>query len=98
LYCDGRPGAVTVSFVHSVAKGRESYLFDGSVEFVMGCLLAHALAVVVAEDAKADEDTEIVFTEDLIEDGDAVVASKEVSDEDEDISDAAELEIGDTVR
>jgi hypothetical protein len=39
LYCDGRPGANTVRFVPGNAQQEDSYLFDGNVEFVTGCLL-----------------------------------------------------------
>ena len=96
MYCDGRPGTIIVSFVPGNAQKEESYLFDGYVEFVTGCLLLHALAVVVVEDSNADEDDVIVSTEDPVEEEDAVVAIEE--DSDPDVSAGAELEIGDTVR
>ena len=96
MYRDGRSSAITVSFVSSNAQRIESYLFEGNVEFVMGFLLLHALAVVVVEDSNADEDDVIVSTEDPVEEEDAVVAIEE--DSDPDVSAGAELEIGDTVR
>ena len=77
----------------------DSYLFDGNVEFVKGCLLVQALAVVVlVEEAMADGDTVVASTEDSSEDKDVVVASEEDTDDCEDVSEDAELEIGDTVR
>ena len=81
------------------ANHTEAYLFDGNVPLVTGCLLVHALVVVApAEDSKADGDAVVVFTEDSSKDGDGVVTPKEDSDDCEGVSDAAELEIGDTVR
>jgi len=66
---------------------------------VTGCLLVHALVVVVlVEDSKADGDTVVVSTEDSIDDEDVVISPKEALDDREDVSEAAELEIGDTVR
>ena len=66
---------------------------------VTGCLLVHALVVVVlVEDSKADGDTVVVSTEDSIDDEDVVVSPKEDSDDCKDVSDAAELETGETVR
>jgi hypothetical protein len=93
LYCDGRPGTIIVSFVPGNAQKEESYLFDGYVEFVTGCLLLHALAVVVVDGSKADGDAVVVSTEGPVEDEDGVV-----TDESEDVSGDAEFEIGDTVR
>ena len=93
MYCDGRPGTIIVSFVPGNAQKEESYLFDGYVEFVTGCLLLHALAVVVVDGSKADGDAVVVSTEGPVEDEDGVV-----TDESEDVSGDAEFEIGDTVR
>lgn len=93
MYCDGRPGAIAVSFIPGNAQKEESYLFDGNVEFVTGCLLLHALAVVVVDDSKADGDAVVVSTEGPVEDEDGVV-----TDRSDDLSGDAELEIGDTVR
>ena len=76
-----------------------THMFDGNVALVTGCLLVHALGVVaLAEDSKADGDTVVVSTGDSTEDEDVVVTSKEDSDDFEDVSDAEELEIGETVR
>ena len=80
------------------ANHTEAYLFDGNVVLVTGCLLEHALVVVLAEDSKADGDTVVVSTEDSIDDEDVVVSPKEDSDDCKDVSDAAELETGETVR
>jgi lipopolysaccharide export system protein LptA len=93
LHCDWRPGAITVSFGPSNAQKEESYLFDGNVEFVTGCLLLHALAVVVVDGSKADGDAVVVSTEGPVEDEDGVA-----TDRPDDVSGDAELEIGDTVR
>ena len=66
---------------------------------MIGCLLVHALAVVVlVEDSKADGDAEIVSAEDSDNDEDSVVVAKEDSNDDEDVTAASELEIGETVR
>lgn len=66
---------------------------------VTGCLLVHALVVVaLTEDSKADGDAVFVSTEDSTDDEDVVVTPKEDSDDCEEVADAAELEIGDTVR
>ena len=81
------------------AKHTEAYLFDENVVLLTGCLLVHALVVVaLAEDSKADGDTVVVSTEDSINDEDVVVSPKEDSDDCKDVSDAAELETGETVR
>jgi hypothetical protein len=81
------------------ATHRKSYLFDGNVELVIGCLLVHALAVVVlVEDSKADGEAEVVSVEGADKDAASAVVLKEDSDEAEDVSEAAELEIGETVR
>ena len=81
------------------ANARESYLFDGNVAFVTGCLLVHALVVVaLAEDSKADGDAVVVSTDDSTDDEDVVIAPKGDSDDCENVPDDAELEIGDTVR
>ena len=93
MHCDWRPGAITVSFGPGNAQKEESYLFDGNVEFVTGCLLLHALAVVVVDDSKADGDAVVVSTEGPVEDEDGVA-----TDRPDDVSGDAELEIGDTVR
>jgi hypothetical protein len=62
-------------------------------------LLVHALAVVVlVEDSKADGEAVVVSTADSIKDEDAEVVLKEDSDAVEDVSTAAEFEIGGTVR
>lgn len=81
------------------ANDRESYLFDGNVVLVTGCLLVHALVVVVlAEDSKADGDAVVVSTDDSTDDEGFVVAPKEDSDDCEDVPDDAEVNIDDTVR
>ena len=82
-----------------MAKHTRSYLFDGNVEFAKGCLLGHALVVFApVDDSKAEGEAEVVSAEDSDKNVESVVVLKEDSDEAEDVSDAAELETGDTVR
>ena len=82
-----------------LANDRESYLFDGNVALVTGCLLVHALVVVApVEGSKADGDAVVVSAGDSTRDEDVVVVSREDPDDCEDVSEATELEIGDTVR
>jgi hypothetical protein len=99
VVCTATGGRVLTMLASFRAMHRESYLFDGNVEFVIGCLLVHALAVVVlVEDSKADGDAGILSAEDSDNDEDSVVVAKEDSDDDEDVTAASELEIGETVR
>lgn len=80
-------------------KGTKPYLLDGKVEFVKGCLLVHALPVVaLVEISIADGDAVVESAEDTDDDSRVVIASTEDSNDCEDVSEDAELEIGDTVR
>ena len=59
----------------------------------------HALVVVApVEGSKADGDAVVVSAGDSTRDEDVVVVSREDPDDCEDVSEATELEIGDTVR